>query len=78
VKNLFATRVFWGAFFACMTAVTPAVSKLLKNEGDRIDNVQTIVLALAATGLTMTGRIGVTQGAFTPNWLPGPNKEDQQ
>lgn len=78
MKNLFTTMTFWGAFFACLTAVTPAVSKLIKNEGDRVDNVQTIVLAIAATGMTLTGRVRVSQGAYTPNWLPGPNKEDQQ
>lgn len=76
MKNLFATRVFWGAFFACVAAVTPAASRLIKDEGDRVDNVQTIVLAVAAAGLTVAGRVGVSQGAFTPNWLPGPNKEE--
>jgi hypothetical protein len=78
VKNLFTTRVFWGAFFACVTAITPATSKLIKGEGNRIENIQVIVLAIAAAGLTVVGRVGVSQGAYTPNWLPGPNKEDQQ
>lgn len=78
MKNLFATRVFWGALFGLIAAVTPAAVDLAEGRGKTSDHWRTIFLAVAAAGLSVTGRVGAASGAYTPNWMPGPNAPEPE
>lgn len=71
MKNLFTTRTFWGAVFAFLAAASPATKAYAEKRITLVDYAEIMVTALAASGLTVVGRMGAVQRVYTPRGLPG-------
>lgn len=81
-KSIFQSKTFWGAVLTAVAALAPVIGKSVSqyNETHEVDpqSLANIVVVFATTGLTIIGRIDANSSApvYTPNGLPGPDKED--
>ncbi|MER3434418.1 MAG: hypothetical protein C4288_13560 [Leptolyngbya sp. ERB_1_1] len=77
-KSIFQSTTFWGAVLTAIASISPVVAKNVEtyqNTG-RIDpnGISQVVVVLATTGVTILGRIHVTEAVYTPKGLPGADK----
>ena len=77
-KSIFQSITFWGAVLTAIASISPVIAKNVEtyqNTG-KIDpnGISQIVVVLATTGVTILGRINVTEALYTPDGLPGANK----
>lgn len=77
-KSIFQSTTFWGAVLTAIASISPVVAKSVEtyqNTG-KIDpnSISQIVVVLATTGVTILGRVNVTEAVYTPKGLPGPDK----
>ncbi|MBW4441555.1 MAG: hypothetical protein KME10_10040 [Plectolyngbya sp. WJT66-NPBG17] len=85
-KSIFHSTTFWGAVLtarceadtARVASISPVVAENVETYQDtgKIDpnGISQIVVVLATTGVTILGRIHVTESVYTPNGLPGADK----
>jgi hypothetical protein len=77
-KSIFQSITFWGAVLTAIAAISPVVAKNVETYQDtgKIDpnGISQIVVVLATTGVTILGRISVTETVYTPHGLPGADK----
>ncbi|KAM3096628.1 hypothetical protein ACKFKG_10250 [Phormidesmis sp. 146-35] len=81
-KSIFQSVTFWGAVLTAIASISPVIAKNVEtyqNTG-RIDpnGISQIVVVLATTGVTILGRISVTETVYTPNGLPGADKPQDE
>lgn len=81
-KSIFHSTTFWGAVLTAIASISPVVAKNVEtyqNTG-RIDpnGISQIVVVLATTGVTILGRINVTETVYTPKGLPGADKPEEK
>lgn len=77
-KSIFQSTTFWGAVLTAIASISPLAANTVEtyqNTG-KIDpkSISQIVVVLATTGVTILGRINVTEAVYTPKGLPGADK----
>lgn len=77
-KSIFHSTTFWGAVLTAIASISPAVANSIdtyQNTGKiNAKDISQIVVVLATTGVTILGRINVTEAVYTPKGLPGADK----
>jgi hypothetical protein len=85
-KSLLHSTTFWGAVLTARckadTARVASISPVVANSVETYQNtgrldpkgISQIVVVLATTGVTILGRINVTEAVYTPKGLPGADK----
>ena len=81
-KSIFHSTTFWGAVLTAIASISPVVATTVEtyqNTG-KIDpkGISQIVVVLATTGVTILGRINVTESVYTPKGLPGADKPKER
>jgi hypothetical protein len=75
-KSILTSKTFWGAVFTAVIAIAPTVGNAVKAKELTVDDTVKLVMLLATTGLTITGRVQAKEAVFTPKGIPGPNRSD--
>ncbi|MBD2777915.1 hypothetical protein [Iningainema tapete] len=82
-KSIFTSKTVWGIVFTTVAAIAPVigsdVDKLLNKQPINIgqDTAQIVVIICGAAA-TICGRVEAKDSLYTPNWLPGPNKPENE
>jgi formaldehyde-activating enzyme involved in methanogenesis len=77
VKSIFSSKTFWGAVLTAVAGIAPIVGEAVEEGKLSVDQTVNIVVILATTGTAVIGRVQANESlVYTPNGLPGPNKED--
>lgn len=77
VKSLFASKTFLAVCFTAIASLAPLIGVAIKENKLSVDNAVQIVLVLAGAGTAVVGRAAANNSlVYTPNGLPGINKED--
>jgi uncharacterized membrane protein (DUF441 family) len=75
-KSLFASKTFWGVILATLAALVPLTVNAIEEKKLSAKNGGAMVLVIIGALQAIVGRVSATEKVYTPDGLPGPNKQD--
>lgn len=79
-KSLFESKTFWGIILTIVSGLAMPIATAIDSQKLSATDLANMVLivtgVIAGGGGAIVGRVSADSKVYTPNWMPGPNKED--
>ncbi len=77
-KSIFASKTFWAAVISVVAGAAPILSNAVDKGQLNAKDISEITLVICAAASVVVGRVAAVERIYTPDILPGPNKQDAE